>query len=118
MPGRILFVEDNLNTSRAMKVMLELRGYSVDTALTLRDALSRLHDTDYDVVISDLGLPDGSGHEIIAHAPRPIRAIALSGRTGEDARRESLASGFSEYISKPFDLPVLLAAIERLLHSD
>ena len=115
---RILFVEDNANTARAMKVMLELRGFSVDIVATVADALSHIGSNDYDLMISDISLPDGTGYDILSQSSKPLRAIALSGYTSNADREESLAKGFSEFITKPFKSEELLATIERVTKSN
>jgi two-component system KDP operon response regulator KdpE len=111
---RVLFVEDNINTIRAMKVILELRGFHVDTAKTVEEALHSISSNGYDVMVSDISLPDGTGYDILSRTPKPIRAIALSGYTSDADREESLAKGFAEFIPKPFRNEELIAAIERV----
>ena len=111
---RILFVEDNVNTAHAMKVLLELRGFHVDTAKTVAEALGAIASNGYDIMISDINLPDGTGYDILSRSPKPIRAIALSGYTSAADREESLLKGFAEFIAKPFKNEELIAAIERV----
>jgi DNA-binding response OmpR family regulator len=109
---RILFVEDNLNTGMAMKVMLELKGHSVDHVTTVRDAIAKLESPEYSLLISDLTLPDGSGYDIVAKANIP--AIALSGYTSGGDVDKAMQAGFKEYLTKPFKTEELLAAIEKV----
>lgn len=109
---RILFVEDNESTAKAMKVMLELKGYTVELAATVADALVKLGSLEFDVLISDLTLPDGTGHEILERSHSNIPAIALSGHVDEDTREDALRRGFRQYVTKPFRTPDLIAAIE------
>src|SRR5438552_18675865 len=97
---RILFVEDNLNTGMAMKVLLEMKGHAVDHVTTVAAALEKLGSGAYDLMISDLSLPDGTGYDILAR--HPLRAIALSGHTSEQDRSNALEHGFREYLTKPF----------------
>ena len=118
MPQRILFVEDNQNTAKAMKVMLELKGFAVDTAGSVAEAVGKIDEGEYDVVISDIGLPDGTGHDILKRSPKSVTAIALSGYTSEADKQESLSRGFSDYVTKPFKIDDLLAAIKRVGGSD
>ena len=108
---RILFVEDNLNTGMAMKVMLELKGHSVDHVANVKSALEKLSSDSYNLLISDLTLPDGSGYDIVAKANVP--AIALSGYTSGGDMDKAMQAGFKEYLTKPFKTEELLAAIER-----
>ena len=109
---RILFVEDNLNTGMAMKVLLELKGHSIDHVTTVKDAVAKLSSTEYNLLISDVTLPDGSGYDIVAHATVP--AIALSGYTSGVDMDKAKQAGFKEYLTKPFKTEELLAAIEKV----
>jgi DNA-binding response OmpR family regulator len=111
---RILLVEDNLNTGRAVKGLLEMRHHQVDHATSVTQALELLATKEYDHLISDLSLPDGSGYDILARSPKTLPAIALSGYTTEQDRSEAIKKGFREYLTKPFRMEELLAAIERV----
>src|SRR5207247_10123867 len=108
---RILFVEDNVNTGMAMKVLLEMKGHAVDHVTTVAAALERLASGAYDLMISDLTLPDGTGYDILARHPLP--AIALSGYTSENDRSTALEHGFCEYLKKPVKTEGLLQAVEK-----
>jgi two-component system, NtrC family, response regulator HydG len=112
---KILFVEDNVNAARAAKVMLELRGYAADIAESVARAKDRLSTNSYDLLISDIRLPDGTGYDLLAHSPRPSRAIALSGFTSPADRTDALSKGFAEFVTKPFRSEELIAAIERVV---
>jgi CheY-like chemotaxis protein len=114
MPYHILYIEDNLNTARAMKVMLELKGHRVELAGTVSEALQALERDPFDVVLSDITLPDGTGYDVLSRASRPLKAIALSGYTGAQDRQDALDKGFAEYVTKPFQIGELLLAIERV----
>ena len=69
----------------------------------------------FDVVVSDLGLPDGSGHDLMRRLRerRPVAGIAMSGYGTEDDIRRSREAGFAEHLVKPVDLAHLRAAILR-----
>jgi DNA-binding response OmpR family regulator len=110
---KILFVEDNTNTARASKAVLEMHGYSVDIAESVADALDSLRANKYDLLISDMTLPDGTGFDVLAQSPKPVRAIALSGYTTDADRDHALASGFASFIAKPYKTADLIAAIEK-----
>ncbi len=109
---RILFVEDNATTARAAKVLLELRGYSVDTAECVADATHLLSVNKYDVLLSDLRLPDGSGYDVLAEIPQPIKAIAMSGFVSEADKAEAISRGFAAFLPKPYKTDDLVAIIE------
>ena len=112
---KILFVEDNVNAARAAKVMLELRGYTADIAESVAKAKECLSTNSYDLLISDIRLPDGTGYDLLSHPRRPSRAIARSGFTSHSDRAEALSKGFAEFVTKPFRSEELIAAIKRVV---
>jgi two-component system, chemotaxis family, CheB/CheR fusion protein len=122
-PISILLVDDHIDTSLALKLLLERRGYAVTTATTVESGLEavrkrRALGETFNVVISDIGLPDGSGLDLVAQlkAQDPaLKAIALSGfGTDEDIRR-SKEAGFAEHLTKPFSFQKLEEVVRRLL---
>ena len=115
-PLRILLVEDHLDTSRAMSRLLSRIGHHVRTAGTVRAAVDAARADAVDLVISDLGLPDGSGHDVMRQIRdiAPVRGIALSGYGSEDDIRRSRDAGFDTHLTKPTDLQKLLETIEQL----
>jgi two-component system CheB/CheR fusion protein len=115
-PLKILLVEDHADTSQAMSRLLRRIGHQVRTAGTLRAAVDAARSDPVDLVISDLGLPDGSGHELmrLLRPFGPVRGIALSGYgTDEDVRR-SHEAGFDTHLTKPTDFQRLVDTIEQL----
>jgi signal transduction histidine kinase/CheY-like chemotaxis protein len=114
--ARILFVEDHEDTARMMANVLEKSGYQVTVAGSVSSALAHL-DEAIDVIVSDIGLPDGSGLDVMRQALSrrgPLPGIALSGYgTREDIRR-SHAAGFKQHLVKPVDVAELLQAIEEV----
>jgi two-component system CheB/CheR fusion protein len=115
-PLRILLVEDHADTSRAMSRLLSRIGHQVRTAGTVRAAVDAARAAPVDVVISDLGLPDGSGHDLIRllRALGPCRGIALSGYGTEEDIRKSHEAGFDTHLTKPTDFQRLVETIEQL----
>lgn len=119
-PGRrtpkVLLVEDHADTLRVMARLLRSSGYTVSTAENIRDAL-RLADAEpFDLLISDLGLPDGSGHDLMrqVQAKQPIRGIALSGFGMDEDVQKSQEAGFTQHLTKPASLELLEAAIRQV----
>jgi len=112
---RILLVEDHEDTSRVLARVLTSRGHHVVKAATCRAALAEISAVPFDFVISDIGLPDGSGVELIREIlkRKTIPAIALSGFASEDDVRQSREAGFMEHLIKPVDFDTLYAAIAR-----
>jgi PAS domain S-box-containing protein len=117
---KILLVDDHEDTSRAMKRLLERIGYEVHTASSVAGALESAHRDPFDLLISDIGLPDGSGHELVRrlrqnlNQDRPLKAIALSGFGMEEDLRKSREAGFVEHLTKPVNFSQLEAVIQQL----
>ena len=116
-PASILLVEDHADTARVMQRMLEQAGYLVGYAGTVARARELAGATHFHLVISDLGLPDGNGVDLMQflHTEYGLSGIALSGFGTEDNIQASSAAGFQEHITKPVSWPLLRRAIERLL---
>jgi len=116
-PRSILLVEDHEDSLRILSLLLRKWGYKVTTAICVRDALARALEQRFDLLISDLGLPDGNGREVVrkVRAIAAIPAIALSGYGTDEDIRTSLEAGFTEHLTKPVSFQALRAAVERLL---
>jgi len=116
-PVSILLVEDDADTADAMQLLLSDSGFEVHVARTVAEAEEafRLHPTD--VLVSDVGLPDGSGLEVLSRL-RVLRSdlpgIVLSGYGMEQDVAASRANGFAEHFIKPVNFDRLIAAIDRL----
>jgi nitrogen-specific signal transduction histidine kinase/methylmalonyl-CoA mutase cobalamin-binding subunit len=114
---RILVVEDHVDTSKVMARLLRRSGYHVRTAGTLRAAVESVVREPVDVVISDLGLPDGSGHDLMRRLREShdgVKGIALSGYGTEEDHRRSRDAGFATHLTKPTDFGHLLDTIREL----
>jgi PAS domain S-box-containing protein len=116
---RILLVEDNADTLRVMSRLLGRKGHRVTTADGVAEALRASQGTEFDLVISDLGLPDGSGLELIRKLKEtqtiPIPGIALSGFGMDEDVQRSRDAGFVEHLIKPLDFASLEQAIRRVM---
>lgn len=112
----ILIVDDHADTSRVMQLLLERRGYRVRTASSLSSALEAAGADDYDLLISDIGLPDGSGLDLMRELrqSKPIVGVALSGFGMEEDIQKSIEAGFKEHLTKPINFKQLQEVIERL----
>jgi signal transduction histidine kinase/ActR/RegA family two-component response regulator len=118
--ARILLVDDHEDTLEFMSRFLTLCGHDVVTASTYEKALSIGQQQDFDLVISDIGLPGGSGNQLMSalRALSPVKGIALSGYGMKADVDRSEAAGFSAHMTKPCDLSVLNAIIEKVLSGD
>ena len=113
-PMRILLVEDHEDTNRSLTNLLRRRGYHVQPALTFQSALDLGAKEQFDVLISDLGLPDGNGIDLIQKlASKPPLGIALTGFGMEQDIRKSREVGFQHHLVKPIDLNKLDSLIQQ-----
>ena len=117
---RILLVDDHEDTLEFMSRFLTLCGHDVVTASTYEKALSIGQQQNFDLVISDIGLPGGSGNQLMSalRALSPVKGIALSGYGMKADVDRSEAAGFSAHLTKPCDLSVLNAIIDKVLSGD
>jgi two-component system, chemotaxis family, CheB/CheR fusion protein len=115
---RVLVVEDHHDTARLMVRLLGARGYAATAASCGAAALELADRERFDVIVSDLRLPDFDGCTLLAELHRrlgPIPAIALSGSDSDEEVAQCRAAGFCEHLPKPVQLPTLLAAIGRVI---
>jgi CheY-like chemotaxis protein len=113
----ILLVDDHEDTSRALKRLLERLGYRVSTADCVSKALEISRANPVDVLISDIGLPDGSGLDLmraLLSRNDEIKGVALSGYGQAEDVRASKAAGFAEHLTKPVAFGTLRAVLDRL----
>jgi PAS domain S-box-containing protein len=112
---RLLVVEDNEATLQVMTALLELAGHDVRPAADLRTARQLAESHAFDLVVSDLGLPDGNGFDLMRELRDRygLQGIAVSGFGMEEDLRRSHESGFREHLVKPVDIDKLKAAIAR-----
>jgi len=99
-----------------MSKILKKRGYQVHSAPSMAQALHIADTTEFDLLISDIGLPDGTGLELMRAlcSKRPVKGIALSGFGMEEDVSRSRAAGFTEHLTKPVDIKHLEDAIARV----
>jgi len=117
---RILLVEDHEDTNRSLTNLLRRRGYYVQSATSLQSALELNAKEEFDVLISDLGLPDGSGIELMQKlsSSRPLVGIALTGFGMEEDIRKTREAGFKYHLVKPIDLTKLDQLIQQSVATD
>ncbi len=113
---RLLVVEDHEATSQVMERLLKRRGYSVAVAAGMKAALKVLEDAPIDILISDLGLPDGTGRELMekVRETRKLPGIALSGFGTDNDINSSREAGFAAHLTKPIDIEQLDREIQLL----
>lgn len=118
---RILLVEDHNDTARAMSRLLSKMGHQVRTADTVAAALRAADAEAFDLLLCDVGLPDGTGldlmRQLLNRAGKPVRGIALSGFGMESDIRSSREAGFAAHLVKPVNLTELASTIQRVAQS-
>jgi CheY-like chemotaxis protein len=114
--ARILVVDDHPESLVILARLLSLYGYDVRTAESVGQATGLADGEPFDLLISDLGLPDGSGLDLMRDVGRRhgLRGIALTGFTGDADARESAEAGFEAHLAKPVVFPKLLEVVESL----
>jgi two-component system CheB/CheR fusion protein len=116
-PLRIMLVEDHGDTARIMSRMLTRQGHEVQTAGDVASALRLTAEERFDLLISDLGLPDGSGHDLLRKlraSGQSLPAIALSGYGQQEDIQQSRAAGFAVHVIKPINAQQLYAAVHAV----
>jgi PAS domain S-box-containing protein len=113
---RILLVDDHRDTQRTFSRLLSHFGHEVLTANNKQGALELLASGKIDVLLCDIGLPDGSGYEVVSEAKqkRPIKAIAITGFGTEEDFRRSREAGFDSHLVKPVDLYELQTVLDKV----
>jgi DNA-binding response OmpR family regulator len=111
---RVLLVEDDRRVAGTLGTALRRRGYDVDPVTTAADALAA---TPADLVLLDLGLPDGDGIDVCRElrSRGDMAIIALTGRGEERNRVAGLRSGADDYVVKPFGMAELQARIDAVM---
>jgi two-component system CheB/CheR fusion protein len=114
---RLLIVEDHTDTALMLGRLLEASGYAVKTAGTVSEALELIEREPFDILVSDLALPDATGFELMRKVGgrHTLKGIAMSGHGMDEDIRKSLEAGFSEHLVKPVDILTLERAILRLV---
>ncbi len=117
---RILLVDDHVDSVRPMQLFLEAMGYQVTTAHTVATALRAAAQEEFDLLVSDIGLPDGSGDDLIRllqDKGQKLPSIALSGYGTEQDVARSRAAGFHVHLTKPVSPDDLRTTMDKLLAS-
>ncbi len=110
---RLLLVEDHQDTQQMLARLLEHRGYIVRCAASVTAALTMLAREPIDILVSDIGLPDATGHELMRHVKRlySIPGVAISGFGMDGDIKASQDAGFISHLTKPVDLNQLDAIL-------
>ena len=111
-----MVVEDHADTLQVLARLLDHFGHEISLADSARSALEIVESKEFDVVLSDIGLQDGSGFEVIAQAKRkqPVKGVALTGFNNEEDIRRGKEAGFDFHLTKPVDFHELRSVLAQV----
>jgi PAS domain S-box-containing protein len=114
-PLTILLAEDHVDTAEALSQLLADEGHRILAVSTVEEAIAVGRREDVDLLITDLGLPDGSGHQLLGRLRevRPVQGIVLSGYGMERDVAQSREAGFLDHLTKPVNVERLLRVIDQ-----
>ena len=119
--ARILLVDDDAESIIPLQMLLEKEKAEVVTVFSADEALAKLMEQTFHILVSDIGMPSMDGYDLIAGIRKLtteqnafLPAIALTAYAANEDRRRALSAGFQMHFSKPFDFDELLAAIIKL----
>jgi two-component system CheB/CheR fusion protein len=117
---RILLVEDHENTRQVLTRLLTKSGHSIKAAESVQAAMALAEGHEFDLIISDLGLPDGSGLDLMPalKSRYGLKGIAVSGYGREEDLQNSRRAGFSAHLIKPLNFHDLELTVSRVLGPD
>ena len=113
---RILLTEDHPDTAKVMRLILEKHGLEVRTANSFKEAVQLADNEPFDLVISDVRLPDGDGFALCKdlYERHQLKSICLSGEIPTSNRQDAEQAPFTACLPKPVDVPYLLQVIEQV----
>jgi PAS domain S-box-containing protein len=120
--AKVLIVDDDQDGCTMLARILQERGAHTTCARTAREALDHMRQQHFDILLSDIGMPDVDGYELLkrvraldASRQSPIPAIAITAYARPEDRQRSLLAGYNMHLSKPIEAPELVAAMAGLL---
>ena len=120
MNKKILIIEDEAMVNYFLETRLKREGFNVEIALDGQEALEKVHHNRYDLILTDMMIPNIAGMELIMRIKKSIQnstvpIIVLSSLSSADLIVSVLAIGANDYITKPFSIKVVMAKINQLL---
>lgn len=115
-PLRLLLVEDHIDSAELLAEMLQNHGHTVSIATSVSAALALASKQEFDVIVSDVGLPDASGYDLMQQirARYTMKGIAVTGSGRASDVERGREAGFSMHLVKPVSLRRLEAALEQV----
>ena len=119
---RVLFVDDNEDARTLVRAALEMAGASVQVAESAERGLELFDSATFDIVLSDIGMPDVDGYDFMGRLRSRGRgtrvpAIAVTAYAGSDDARRALAAGFQRHVAKPIDPEELVATVRSVVEA-
>jgi len=117
--NNILLIEDDPVLGRSLSIKLDLDGYKTFWVQTLHDATQSLLNDKFEMLLVDVGLPDGNGIDFlkkVRETSTTLPVIVFTARSDEDAAVESINGGANDFLRKPFGSRELAARMKKVLH--
>lgn len=114
----ILIVDDDESICRSLKLIFNRQGYKVDIAVTGQEAIGKLQDKSFNLVLLELKLPDTEGIGLIKHFTKvnpDMGIIIITGYASLETAVRAVNEGVVAYITKPLDIKEVLAKIKKIL---
>ena len=117
---RILIVEDEESLLKLETILLTVKGYEVSGALTGNDALNKISNETFDLILLDIMLPDIDGFEVCCRVKKDPRTsgipvVILTAKKNPDDQERGLSCGASAYLTKPFKSAMIIEVIQKIL---
>lgn len=114
---KILVVDDEVNSTVLLKKVLEKKGFSPSTENDSTIALKRIENEDFDIIISDLQMPDVSGNDLLKAKKDDTLFIMITGFGSIDSAVKSMKLGAYDYIGKPFNLEEFILKFDKAVEN-
>ena len=115
---KILIVEDDPQITKLLKLNLKLSGFDTDNAMTFQDAWGKISRDNFDLILMDIGLPDGSGLDLcqrVRESGNDVPIVFLSALTDEATVVKGIKNGADDYLRKPFGLEELKVRVNKFI---
>lgn len=116
--AKILIIEDDIQITTILRMNLRLSGFETEIAQTFKDAWNKINRDHFDLLLMDIGLPDGSGLDLcqkIRESGNEVPIVFLSARTDEATVVKGIKNGADDYLRKPFGLEELKVRINKFV---
>lgn len=115
---KILIIEDDPQITKILKLNLKLSGFDTDNAMTIKDAWGKITTDHFDLLLMDIGLPDGSGLDLcqkVRESGNDVPIVFLSALTDEATVVKGIKNGADDYLRKPFGLEELKVRVNKFV---